>query len=304
MRLRLALNHRAVRRTLLLAILIASVALVLSIFGMHASVGWHTRSWYASIGVEHGAAVAKWDFELDRQYEAGRPTGLHVFPMASPLEMARHFCRGVHWGGNGASVPLWMFVSALLPLVLVVWAHRYRHNALSQRIRGPRARRLWTLARQATLWFALLATLAACGMLFGLIAVVGVETGFAHIALFDDKSHWTMSSGGGANEFPHQVTVFPWNRVEEVLQGWGILTPATSWHKSFSLPSWLPILLFSSVYFLVYRYAPRFKPTQCQACGYDLAGLSAGVCPECGTASQAEASAEPPRSRGGAPEAQ
>ena len=49
------------------------------------------------------------------------------------------------------------------------------------------------------------------------------------------------------------------------------------------LPLWLPWLLIAAPTAWLWRTDRRAKPWQCPKCRYDLRGLDAGVCPECGT---------------------
>ncbi|MBX3403040.1 MAG: hypothetical protein KF699_06460 [Phycisphaeraceae bacterium] len=83
--------------------------------------------------------------------------------------------------------------------------------------------------------------------------------------------------------------------------GWWFRIRASKQQREFVVPMWSIGLAAAAVGVVAWRRSRRETPGFCARCGYDLAGLLAGVCPECGTASQAGALAEPPRSRGGAP---
>lgn len=51
------------------------------------------------------------------------------------------------------------------------------------------------------------------------------------------------------------------------------------------VPLWMPIVVFAiPTAYAWYRCRRRPSPDQCSKCGYDLAGIEAHVCPECGKA--------------------
>ena len=74
----------------------------------------------------------------------------------------------------------------------------------------------------------------------------------------------------------------------------------SSGRLEFAVPFWLISIFGLVCASAAWRRMMRPRPGCCSQCGYSLAGLESELCPECGTASQAEASAEPPRSGGGA----
>lgn len=61
---------------------------------------------------------------------------------------------------------------------------------------------------------------------------------------------------------------------------WGRLGP--SWW--ITVPIWIPLVAAAGVTARAWRRHRRARrgPGACLACGYDLAGLTGGVCPECG----------------------
>ncbi len=62
-------------------------------------------------------------------------------------------------------------------------------------------------------------------------------------------------------------------------------TPYTHWYAR--VPIWMPSLAVLVAALVCERRARRlyaWSPTRCTACGYDLAGLKPGPCPECGSA--------------------
>jgi len=54
------------------------------------------------------------------------------------------------------------------------------------------------------------------------------------------------------------------------------------------IPLWMPLLLIGSVTAWLWRLdRPPPPPDHCQKCGYDLTGNVSGICPECGTPTEA-----------------
>jgi hypothetical protein len=51
------------------------------------------------------------------------------------------------------------------------------------------------------------------------------------------------------------------------------------------VPLWAVVVAFATAASLLWRHARRRPPGACPACGYDLRGVPATVCPECGTGS-------------------
>lgn len=87
-----------------------------------------------------------------------------------------------------------------------------------------------------------------------------------------------MAERGRFNLFTFAVDVQPYNELYRTL-----LQPS----RNYSIPIWPITLAFAIM--LVFTYRPlrrsrrRAKRGLCQACGYDLRGLTAHRCPECGT---------------------
>ena len=65
-------------------------------------------------------------------------------------------------------------------------------------------------------------------------------------------------------------------------------TPAFTWSYA-TLPLWFPLLLIAAPTALLWYTDRRAKPWQCAKCRYDLRGITATVCPECGTPTGPEA---------------
>jgi hypothetical protein len=56
------------------------------------------------------------------------------------------------------------------------------------------------------------------------------------------------------------------------------------------VPLWMPLLPVGAATGLAWLGGRRARPGCCAGCGYDLRGLTGGVCPECGEATGAERS--------------
>lgn len=53
---------------------------------------------------------------------------------------------------------------------------------------------------------------------------------------------------------------------------------------SVHIPIWMPVVVTASATVVTWRRSRRPLPGHCRNCGYDLAGVVAPVCPECGGA--------------------
>lgn len=60
------------------------------------------------------------------------------------------------------------------------------------------------------------------------------------------------------------------------LQGWAI--------NDVNIELWVPILVLGLVAARLWKIDRVKKPGSCTKCGYDLTGLAASACPECGQA--------------------
>ena len=62
-------------------------------------------------------------------------------------------------------------------------------------------------------------------------------------------------------------------------------SPTFTWSYA-TVPLWIPLLLIAIPTAWLWYTDRRAKPWQCATCRYDLRGLDAGVCPECGTTTE------------------
>lgn len=63
-------------------------------------------------------------------------------------------------------------------------------------------------------------------------------------------------------------------------------TPSASAEWEAALPLWSIILIGAAMSAYAWRRCRLLPPGQCPACGYDLAEIGQGVCPECGPTSR------------------
>src|SRR5258706_15768265 len=62
-----------------------------------------------------------------------------------------------------------------------------------------------------------------------------------------------------------------------------------------AVPLWVPLVLVAAPTACAWHRCRRHAPGHCPTCGYDLVGIAAGVCPECGTAVRRSAETKPDR---------
>jgi hypothetical protein len=71
----------------------------------------------------------------------------------------------------------------------------------------------------------------------------------------------------------------------------GFVYNRSSNHLDIGVPIWLPFLLFAAPTTWLWHRNRRVPPGHCRKCRYDLTGITTGICPECGTATETEAAA-------------
>jgi hypothetical protein len=147
------------------------------------------------------------------------------------------------------------------------------------------------------MWWLRLASVVACGLLATiLISTTAVQVPRERRLV--DWERWSVTACHGrlhvarAERTPRPALGGPWPPIEPFMwedaarrcgrgsrwlpayrrtpAGWGLC-----------LPLWPPAIVLIAVG-IVARPRRRHRPGRCDTCGYDLAGLKDGVCPECG----------------------
>jgi hypothetical protein len=119
--------------------------------------------------------------------------------------------------------------------------------------------------------------LCAMQLSLGCISLVCVSGDFSWSApagAFSHQARWTLK------RVPPDVLLWP----EAVYRQYPMRNSNT---HIFSLPLWLPFLLFALPTAYLWHLDRRRPPGLCARCGYDLSGVTGGVCPECGACSKA-----------------
>ena len=128
--------------------------------------------------------------------------------------------------------------------------------------------------------------LAACAVTL-VIALLSLEYGVV-VRRFTGRSVWAAGIAGGAvfvgpqGSAPFTGWATEWAlREDDALFLSPRFRPAPG--EPFVLPLWLPLaLLGAGAGWLFWADRQRRDFDECRKCGYDLAGLSPGPCPECG----------------------
>lgn len=145
----------------------------------------------------------------------------------------------------------------------------------------PRARR--DIARRLSRWLSVL--LLCVVMAAGLAAVfsnygIGVRTNSAGRALLLGVESGRLTLHDSGIQGVQRPFLAGAERRSEAWGWW--FEVRRSWVGTFiAVPLWAPLVV--AVAWTAFAYRKRRRPDECSACGYERAGLAAGVCcPECG----------------------
>lgn len=156
------------------------------------------------------------------------------------------------------------------------------------------ARRRWRIS--LTIACATLLVIAGLSCLRGVLIGRADARGINHkFSIVRAALHFVHEERGALPAKPAAVWTFDWIDAWPGLL-WSPRATASNTTAVFSswsvrVPLWIPFLLLASpCAWFWYRHFNR-TPGICESCGYDLRGLTAGKCPECGES----VSSHPPR---------
>lgn len=270
--------------------------MALTALGLSFEVGLRTRAAILGIGAQHCAFVIN-HTPIEPQPVGSVAGSTWIFER--PLSMATWPGSGPNWGRQTTWLPMvWLLLFSLGLSALAKGFLRTECRGLS---RLNHRRRVWLRARRLLLACALGTIVLTCLTPFGFYAQSEMSMGAANAGVFlHSVDAWQAFGFVYGQRMDSPGTLFPWSWADGVWKSISGILPVWMSDVDLRVPTWAVPLCMLVLYVIARRLTPPVSDTHCQACGYDLSGLSAGMCPECGTATQAGASAEPPRSGGGA----
>ena len=293
----------------------AGLVLCVLVLGVYVASAWYEAEWVrntpnqdAYMNLDHGRLrFAVYDFE-------GSPL-LHVLPLRNePFRFRRASNPSIDlwpsWAMQrrvtlpGAAYATWSYVYLPLwiPLLLLsaLTAYLWRADRL---VRLGRCR-LWMkfprlIARRKAKW---------AGTICAVLVATVLAASYWLIATFwwakaDAVVNWGFGVSQGTVFVQRDVTPRPpslkwvirpgrYGERTRLLRALGVSEPPIVWLPSYThsphvlvrveLPLWMPLLLLTAPTAYLWYLDHRPKPWQCRKCRYDLRGLKAGICPECG----------------------